>query len=140
MFVARANYAEFAVSSESLNQLKGDIYDPDCVYYFSRCVKSHRYRIRLGCVVRDALLEGAGRRTWTFLVTTIATSVTGYFFPVHKLLPSHVVGFISLITLALAWIARYRRQLAGGWRRTYVITAVIALSSKISLSWWCSSF
>ncbi len=86
-----------------------------------------------GLVVLFGMLSSKGLDGWTrtFLVTTIATSVTGYFFPVHKLLPSHVVGFISLITLALAWIARYRRQLAGGWRRTYVITAVIALYLNI---------
>ena len=29
--------------------------------------------------------------------------------------------------LAVAILARYRRHLVGGWRRTYVITAVIAL-------------
>ena len=38
-----------------------------------------------------------------------------------------LVGAISLVALALAIVARYRRQLAGGWRRTYVIGAVIAL-------------
>jgi hypothetical protein len=41
---------------------------------------------------------------WTaaFFVTTVATSLTGFMFPFHKLLPSHVIGIISLITLALA--------------------------------------
>jgi hypothetical protein len=48
-------------------------------------------------------------------------------FPFHKLLPSHVVGAISLVVLAIAILARYSRHLAGGWRRTYVISAVIAL-------------
>jgi len=39
---------------------------------------------------------------WTsiFLFTTVATSVTGYFFPFHKLLPSHILGAISLVLLA----------------------------------------
>jgi len=82
-----------------------------------------------GLVVLFGMLSSKRLDSWTriFLVTTIATSVTGYFFPVHKLLPSHIVGFISLIALALAWIARYRHHLARSWRRTYVITAVIAL-------------
>ncbi|MGB0122147.1 MAG: hypothetical protein WA419_20490 [Silvibacterium sp.] len=85
--------------------------------------------IASGLVVLFGMLSSKRLDGWTriFLVTTIATSVTGYFFPVHKLLPSHIVGFISLIALTLAWIARYRRQLAGGWRLTYVITAVVAL-------------
>ena len=48
-------------------------------------------------------------------------------FPVHQFMPSHGVGILSLIVLAIAILARYRYHLAGGWRRTYVITALIAL-------------
>ena len=62
-----------------------------------------------------------------FLVTTVATSVTGFFFPVHRFLPSHVVGILSLAVLGIALLARYRFHLVGGWCRTYVITALIAL-------------
>ena len=47
--------------------------------------------------------------------------------PFHKFLPSHGVGMVSLIMLAIAIFARYVRQLAGAWRRTYVITAIVAL-------------
>lgn len=68
----------------------------------------------------------AGWNTW-FLATTIATSVTGFLFPFHKFLPSHGVGIVSLIVLAIAVFALYKRRLAGAWRRTYAITAVIAL-------------
>jgi hypothetical protein len=66
---------------------------------------------------------------WTalFLWTTVVTSVTGFLFPVDRFLPSHGVGIVSLIVLAIAILARYRFRLAGGWRRTYVIAAVIAL-------------
>jgi hypothetical protein len=53
--------------------------------------------------------------------------VTGFLFPFHGFLPSHGVGIISLLVLAIAIFARYSRHLAGLWRRTYVITAVIAL-------------
>jgi Na+/melibiose symporter-like transporter len=38
-----------------------------------------------------------------------------------------VVGAISLVVLAITILARYRRHLTGGWRRTYVISAAIAL-------------
>ncbi|MDQ1387825.1 MAG: hypothetical protein QOF56_1279, partial [Acidobacteriaceae bacterium] len=60
---------------------------------------------------------------WTklFLWTTVATSATGFLFPFHRLLPSHLVGLVSLIVLAIATRAHSR------WRKTYVITAVIAL-------------
>jgi hypothetical protein len=53
--------------------------------------------------------------------------VTGFMFPFHKFLPSHGGGIVSLIVLALAIPARYVFHLAGGWRRTYVITATAAL-------------
>jgi hypothetical protein len=66
--------------------------------------------------------------TLVFLASTIATSVTGFppFFRLEKLLPSHVVGVISLVVLALAVYARYQGALAGGWSTTYVVAAVIA--------------
>jgi ABC-type protease/lipase transport system fused ATPase/permease subunit len=38
-----------------------------------------------------------------------------------------VLGIISLLVLPVAIYARYSRQLAGGWRRTYVIAAMISL-------------
>jgi len=62
-----------------------------------------------------------------FLGTTAATSITGYGFPFDHLLPSHIVGAISLIVLAVAIYARYPRRMAGGWRSVYVVSAVAAL-------------
>src|SRR5438876_10040016 len=82
-----------------------------------------------GFVVVYGLLASKRFEGWTkrFLITTVATSVTGFLFPVHQFLPSHAVGILSLIVLTLAILARYRYHLAGGWRRTYVITALMAL-------------
>src|SRR5229473_2785090 len=82
-----------------------------------------------GLVVVFGLLATKRLDGWTalFLVTTVLTSVTGFFFPFEGFKPSYVVGAISLVVLAIAILARYRRHLAGGWRRTYVISAVIAL-------------
>ena len=65
--------------------------------------------------------------TALFLATTTATSITGFFFPFHGITPGGVIGIISLIVLAVSVFARYSRHLAGGWRRTYVISAVLAL-------------
>jgi hypothetical protein len=85
--------------------------------------------IAAGFVVLGGLLRGQRLDAWTaiFLVTTIATSVTGYGIPADRLLPSHVVGAISLVVLAIAVFARYLRHLQGGWRRAYVVTAMTAL-------------
>lgn len=82
-----------------------------------------------GFIVVYGLLTSRLFRGWTsiFLWSTVLTSVTGYFFPFQKLLPSHILGALSLIALAIAFYARYSRNLAGGWRRTYVVTAVLAL-------------
>jgi len=65
--------------------------------------------------------------TAVFLTTTVLTSVTGFLLPAHKLLPSHILGILSLIVLAIAIFARYGKHLAGGWSRTYAVMAVIAL-------------
>jgi hypothetical protein len=66
---------------------------------------------------------------WTalFLATTVATSLTGFLLPAHGFMPSHGVGILSLVVLAVAILARYSFHLAGGWRWTYVISAMIAL-------------
>ena len=65
--------------------------------------------------------------TALFLLTTILTSVTGFLFPFEKLLPSHMVGIVSLIVLAIACFALYVMKLSGPWRWIYTLTAMIAL-------------
>lgn len=82
-----------------------------------------------GFVVFFALLSAKQSNSWTalFLVTTAATSGTGFLFPFHKFLPSHGVGIVSLLVLAVTIPALYVFHLAGPWRRTYVIGAVISL-------------
>jgi hypothetical protein len=65
--------------------------------------------------------------TAIFLVTTALTSLTGFLFPVEHILPSHVLGIISSVALAVAIVARYVRRMAGAWRSIYVISAVLAL-------------
>jgi hypothetical protein len=65
--------------------------------------------------------------TAIFLVTTVLTSLTGFLFPFEHLLPSHILGVISLVALAIAIVARYVRHMTGAWRPTYVVCAVLAL-------------
>ena len=66
---------------------------------------------------------------WTavFLATTVLTCVTGVFFPVDKILPSHIVGVITLVVLVVAIVALYAYRLARAWRWIYVASAVLAL-------------
>jgi hypothetical protein len=65
--------------------------------------------------------------TAIFLLFTILTSATGFLFPFEKLLPSHMIGILSLVLLATAVIALYAMKLSGPWRTIYVVTAMIAL-------------
>src|SRR5258708_31617904 len=82
-----------------------------------------------GFVVLGGFLTAKRSNGWTalFLVTTVLTSVTGFLFPFHKFLPSHAVGIVSLLVLAVTIPALDVFHLAGPWRLTYVIGAVIAL-------------
>jgi hypothetical protein len=82
-----------------------------------------------GLIVAFGLVAGRSlsRMTALFLVTTVATSITGFMFPYHGFTPGIGIGILSLMVLALAIYARYSHHLSGGWRRTYVITALIAL-------------
>jgi hypothetical protein len=82
-----------------------------------------------GFIVVYGLLTGKRLDGWTatFLATTILTSVTGFLFPVEHILPSHIVGVISLVVLAAALLARYARHMQHSWRTTYVVCAIVAL-------------
>ena len=65
--------------------------------------------------------------TAIFLLSTILTSATGFGFPFTQLLPSHMIGILSLVLLAIACIALYAMRLAGPWRWIYVMTALASL-------------
>ena len=82
-----------------------------------------------GLVVMVGFITGKRLDTLTavFLTTTVLTSVTGFGFPFDHLLPSHKLGIISLVVLAIAIPARYVFHLAGSWRWIYVVGASMAL-------------
>jgi hypothetical protein len=79
--------------------------------------------VAIGMMMAKAL----PKLTALFLITTILTSITGFFFPFHGVTPGIVVGILSLIVLLITLIAWYGKHLAGGWRTTFVITAMFAL-------------
>lgn len=85
-----------------------------------------------GLVVMFGMLDSqrAPGLTAVFLLFTILTSATGFVIPpflTEKLLPSHAIGILSLILLAVACYALYGARLSGMWRWIYVVTALVAL-------------
>jgi hypothetical protein len=89
-----------------------------------------------GLIVMFGLL-GSNRMpgmTAIFLLFTILTSATGFLIPPllsEKLLPSHMIGILSLVLLAIACIALYGMKLSGAWRTIYVVTAMVSLYLNI---------
>jgi hypothetical protein len=82
-----------------------------------------------GLVVVGGLLS-ANRMpilTAIFLVFTILTSVTGFFFHDPHVTPGQIVGALSLVLLAIAVCAYYVFHLRGLWRLAYLGTAVASL-------------
>jgi len=75
-------------------------------------------------LLRGNLLRGW---TWLFLLMAIATSGTGFMFPVTEIKPSHVFGAVTLVLLALALHALVVKRLEGRWRMAYVVSAMLTL-------------
>jgi hypothetical protein len=85
--------------------------------------------IGAGLVVLAGMFTAGRLPAWTaaFLVTTLLTGVTGYFFPRDQVLPSHVVGAVTVAVATAAALAVWRYDLAGAWRWIYVVAAIAAL-------------
>src|SRR5258706_7896313 len=80
-----------------------------------------------GFVVVYGLLGSKLLDGWTtlFLTTTVATSLTGFLFPIHGFTPAIGLGILSLIVLGIAIWALRRFRLDGSWRKTYVISSIV---------------
>ena len=85
--------------------------------------------IATGLVLLLALMGGRNPGNWAalFLIFTLLTSVTGFFFHNTTFTPAQGVGIISLVVLAVAVIAFYFLHLTGIWRWIYVIAAMVAI-------------
>lgn len=75
-----------------------------------------------GVGVLAGMVRGRFSARWhaVFLLTTIATSATGFLFPLVRFGPPHVFGLISFAALATALFALYVERLKGRWRAMYV--------------------
>ena len=82
-----------------------------------------------GVIAVTRMLSVRRLNGWTtlFLLSTALTTITGFFFPFTEVLPSHIVGVISLVALCFVFVARYVKDMEGGWRVTYIAGAVFVL-------------
>lgn len=85
-----------------------------------------------GFIVMFGMLKSTrpGGLTALFLLLTILTSATGFLIPPllsDTLLPSHMIGILSLVLLLIACVALYAMKLSGAWRWIYAVTALLAL-------------
>jgi hypothetical protein len=65
--------------------------------------------------------------TATFVAATGLAIVTGFLFPFLGITAGIVTGIFALIALGIAVVARYLKHMAGGWRKVWVISAMITL-------------
>jgi hypothetical protein len=84
--------------------------------------------IATGFIVAFGMIGGRFLPLWNavFLIATALTSLTGFLFPFKGVTPGIVIGILSILILIVAVVALYSKHLSGGWRGTYVITAMLA--------------
>lgn len=84
--------------------------------------------LALGAAVLAGMLRGKDHAPVTagFLATTILTSGTGFLFPAATVLPSHIVGILSLGVLVIAVAGYYAWNMTGAWRWIYAVAALTA--------------
>jgi hypothetical protein len=82
-----------------------------------------------GLVALFGLLRSNPLNSWTliFIVTTVATTLTGFLFPFKGFTPAIGTGIVSSLVLAVTILARYAFNMVGPWRWIYVVGAVVSL-------------
>ena len=86
------------------------------------------FAIIAGAVVVGGMFAGRTAPLWTalYFAAMLFISASGFFFHAAGVMPSHVVGVLSLIVLAVAMAGLYAFNLAGGWRSVYVVGMLVA--------------
>jgi hypothetical protein len=82
-----------------------------------------------GFVVMFALLSSqwpAGL-TAIFWLFTVATTVTGFMFPLSGITPAVATGIVATVFFVAGLIAIYIKKFAGSWRWIYVVTMMVSL-------------
>jgi hypothetical protein len=84
--------------------------------------------IASGFGVLSGLIGGKLFPRWIdiFMVTTWATSVSGFFFPFQGITPGIIVGCITVIAMGIASYGLYIRRLSGVWCSAFVVGAILS--------------
>ena len=82
-----------------------------------------------GLQVMGRLIQGqyASDLIPSYLATSIVATVTGFAFPANHIQSSHIIGLISLLSLAIALYARYGAWLRGAWGSLHVVALSISV-------------
>jgi len=82
-----------------------------------------------GLVALFGMFRNKPLNGWTliFIVTTVATTLTGFLFPFKGFTPAIGTGIVSSLVLAVTILARYAFNMVGSWRWIYVVGAVVSL-------------
>jgi hypothetical protein len=75
------------------------------------------------------LFDGRRTSTWTnwFIITAVATTVTGFMFPFSVVTPAFATGIVAAIILAALLLARFVFHYRGGWRCVYAAAMVLSV-------------
>lgn len=94
------------------------------------------FGIASGFTVFGGMLSGVSLRGWAmlFLISNIATSVTGFGFSTPEVTPAQIVGLIALAALLPAAAAMYLFHLKGPWKAIYVAGSGFALYLNVFVS------
>ncbi|WP_310415917.1 hypothetical protein [Mycoplana sp. BE70] len=82
-----------------------------------------------GLVALRGWLSSELRPAWTatFLAATLATTITGFLFPITAFTPAIGVGIITTAFLLAAILALYLYRLSGKWRAIFLICSTVSL-------------
>jgi hypothetical protein len=85
--------------------------------------------IGAGLIALFGMFKNKPLNGWThvFLLTTAATTLTGFLFPFRGFTPAIGTGIVSTLVMIPTFLARYSFHYAGAWRKIYVIGAVVSL-------------
>jgi hypothetical protein len=85
--------------------------------------------VLLGILAIAGINHPSSKQTWAvpFIVLAVATTLTGFLFPLAGFTPAVIVGIVSSVILIAVLAARWGFSLSGRWRGVYILGMVASL-------------